>query len=92
MGIIRMVNQSVFHHSYDPYLGRKLLTQLSDIIFNDMEMIDRLYLAEANAWYWYVSTLGSGYVHVPRWDQAYLKTIYKRNPVYWHSVYAAPNF
>ena len=29
-----MVNQSVFHHSYDPQLGRKLLTQLSHIIFN----------------------------------------------------------
>ena len=38
-----MVKDRLIHHSYDPYLGRKLLPRLSHIIFEDMKTISRKY-------------------------------------------------
>ena len=34
-----MAKDGLIHNSYDPYLGRKLLSHLSHIIFTDMKTI-----------------------------------------------------
>ena len=38
MGIIRIGEDRLIHHSYDPYLGTKLFYPLSHIISEDMKM------------------------------------------------------